>query len=95
MHTLAERVKRGEISSVFTFALYLPDKTRSDIFDSQKSEHYFSVLHLEALGTDIDMRRHDFYAELVAFSYILRDLGRIIQHAAEQSRHKLAGIVTL
>ena len=41
------------------------------------------------------MGRHDLYAEARALRYILRDLRRVVEHAADKRRHELAWIVAL
>ena len=95
LHPLAERIERCKLAARFSLALNLSYKARADILDGEQSEIYLPVPRREALGADIDMGRHDLYAEARALRYILRDLRRIVEHAADKRRHELAGIVAL
>ena len=95
LHTLAERIEGFELPACFALAFNLSYKARADISHGEQTEIYLSVLWSETLGADIDIGRHDLDTEARALRDIFGNFRRIIEHAADESRHELAGIMAL
>ena len=90
-------IQRGKHTTAFAFAHDGIDERSADIFErlQTKADTLALAVCVEASKASVDIGRENGNAAMVTFGNVLARFGNVAQHAGEQRRHVLTGMVRL
>ena len=95
IHPLAEVLEGLEQSPLLPLLHHRQDEAPSDVLDGHQTEPDTLRLHGEPIVGAVHIRRQQRDAAVTAFSDVPRYLVGVVQHAGQQRRHVLLGVVAL